>query len=127
MPENQNPYSYRLACSKSAGYYVLSGLSGSGETTFLFYTDSLTTTSYSYTAIYGDMFFIDYNGENEYVHAPTDNLVFNITSYDKGYISGNFSGQLTPLVTAGNSNNIFGSPGSIMITNGSFQNVPVFY
>jgi hypothetical protein len=124
---NQNPNSYTLGVSKSTGLYSFSGLSGSGETTFLFYTDSLTTVKYTYTGSYGDMFFISYHGEDEYVHAASDSLSFTITSYDKGLISGHFSGQLTPLVNAGNPNNTYGTPGSIIITNGSFQNVPVFY
>jgi hypothetical protein len=125
--DNQNPYSYTLGCSKSAGHYNLDGLSNSGETTFSFYTDSLTVANYKYTGIYGDMFFISYNGTNEYVHAASDNMSFNITSYSNGHISGNFSGQLTPMITAGNPNNTYGTPGSVLITNGSFQNVPVFY
>lgn len=124
---NQNPNSYTLGCSKSAGFYSLSALNSSGETTFVFYTDSLTTIKYTYTGSYGDMYFISYNGQDEYVHAASDNLGFTITSYNKGYISGSFSGQLTPMITAGNPNNTYGSPGSVRITNGSFQNVPVFY
>jgi hypothetical protein len=124
---NQDPIFYTLGCSKSAGLYSLSGLSSSGETTFYFYTDSLTTIKYTYTGSYGDMYFISYNGEDEYAHAASDNLSFTITSYNKGHISGNFSGQLTPLIAAGTFNNIYGTPGSVMITNGSFQNVPVFY
>lgn len=118
---------YTLGCSKATGYYALQALSDFGETSFIFYTDSLTNGNYKYTANYGDMFFIDYNNTNEFVHAPSDSMSFNITSYDNGHISGNFSGKLTPLITAGNPNNIYGEPGSVLITNGSFQNVPVFY
>ncbi|MEO6455935.1 MAG: hypothetical protein ABIN97_17775 [Ginsengibacter sp.] len=125
--DKQNPNLYTLGCSKNAGYYALQGLSSAGETTFVFYTDSLTVRNYEYTGIYGDMFFISYNGTNEYVHAASDNMSFNITSYNNGHISGNFSGQLTPMIAAGNPNNTYGAPGSILITNGSFQNVPVFY
>jgi len=122
---NQDAVSFTLGCRKSPGLYVLSGLSVSGETTFLFYTDSLTTMEYTYRG--GEMFFISYDGQNEFVQAPTDYLSFTITSYDKGYISGTFLGQLTPLISAGNPNNIFGTPSSIKITKGSFKNVPVFY
>ncbi len=125
--DNQDPNLYTLGCSKFAGYYNLDGLSSSGETTFSFYTDSLTVGNYKYTGIYGDMFFISYNGENEYIHAASDSLGLTITSYNGGHISGSYSGQLTPLITAGNPNNTYGTPGSVMITNGSFQNVPVFY
>ncbi len=125
--DNQNPNLYTLGCSKSMGNYNLDGLSSSGETTFTFYTDSLTVGNYKYTGIYGDMFFISYNGMNEFVHAASDSMIFNITSYNNGHISGTFSGLLTPLITAGNPNNIYGTTGSILITKGSFQNVPVFY
>ncbi len=52
-------------------------------------------------------------------------MSFTITSYSNGHISGNFSGVLTPLADA--NNNVFGDPGSVIITNGSFKNVPVFY
>lgn len=124
--DNQKPGYYTLACSKP-GYYVLEGLSSSGEFTFAFYTDSLTVGNYKYTGAYGDMFITSYNGTNEYVHAASDSMSFNITSYNNGHISGNFSGLLTPLITASTINNIFGAPGSVLITNGSFQNVPVFY
>ena len=125
--DNQDPIYYKLGCRKNAGYYSLQGLSNSGETTFAFYTDSLTQGNYKYLGTFGDMFFIDYNGTNEYVHAASDSMSFNITSYKNGHISGNFSGALTPLITAGTINNIFGTPGSVLITNGSFQNVPIFY
>ena len=123
--DNQN--FNRLECNKYAGYYLLEGLSSSGETTFPFYTDSLIVGNYKYTSTYGDMFFISYNGTNEYVHAASDSMSFNITSCNNGHISGNFSGQLTPMITAGNPNNTYGALGSVLITNGSFQNVPVFY
>ena len=124
---NQNLNSYKLRCEKSVGFYVLAGLGSSGETTFLFFTDSLTTGKYTYTGSYGDMFFISYNGQNEYAHHASDSLSFTITSYDKGHISGSFSGKLTPMITAGNPYNTYGARSSVIITNGSFQNVPVFY
>ncbi len=117
---------YTLGCSKFAGYYNLDAISSSGETTFSFYTDTLTVGNYKYLGTYGDMFFISYNGANEFVHAASDSMSLNITSYNNGHISGNFSGVLTPLITSGAVNNIFGDPGSVLITNGSFQNVPVF-
>ena len=123
--DNQNPNPYTLGCSKFVGYYNLDGLSNSGEITFSFPTDTLTVGNYKYTSIYGDMFFISYNGADEYVHAPNDSMSFNITFYKNGHISGNFSGLLTPLVDP--TNNIYGAPSSVVITNGTFQNVPVFY
>jgi hypothetical protein len=126
--DNQStvPY-YTLGCSKNPGYYSLGAISSSGETGFSFYTDSLAVGNYKYLGTYGDMFFIDYYNTAEYVHAPSDSMSFNITSYNNGHISGNFSGVLTPLITPGTTNNIFGDPGSVLITNGSFKNVPVFY
>jgi hypothetical protein len=124
--DSQNPSYYTLGCTKVSAYY-LEAISPSGETTFTFYTDSLTAGRYTYTGLYGDMYFIDYNGQNEYVHAATDSLSFTITSYKSGHISGNFSGRLTPMISAGNPTNIYGVSGSILITNGTFQNVPVFY
>lgn len=124
---SQDPNSYTLGCTKSVGYYSLDGLSTSGEITFAFYTDSLTIGNYKYTGNYGDMYFISYNGQDEYAHVATDSMSFNVTSYRNGLISGNFSGQLTPLISASTINNTYGTPGSTLITNGSFQNVPVFY
>ena len=123
---SQDPNSYTLGCTKFGGY-ILDGVSSSGEFTFNFGTDSLTIGNYIYTGIYGDMFFIDYNNQNEYAHAPTDSMSFNVTSYKNGLISGNFSGQLTPMISAGIPYNTYGAPGSTLITNGSFKNVPVFY
>ncbi len=124
--ESQDPNNYTLGCTKSTGY-SLDGLSSSGEITFTFYTDSLTIGNYTYTGNYGDMFFVSYNGQNEYAHVSSDSMSFNVTSYKNGLISGNFSGQLTPMISAGIPNNTYGVPGSVLITNGSFQNVPVFY
>lgn len=124
--DNQNPGYYTLSCSKSS-FYILSGVSNSGEITFMFYTDSLSEKNYRYDRMYGEMFFLDYNGTAEYVAGPTDYMSFTITSYKNGRISGNFSGQLTPLITAGNPVNTYGPRGSVLITNGSFQNVPVLY
>ncbi len=125
--DNQNPNSaYTLGCSKTTGYYALEGLSNSGEAGFVFSTDTLTVGNYKYLGTYGDMFFIDYYNTAEYVHAPSDSMSINITSYNNGHMSGNFSGVLTPLISAGTTN-IFGDPGSVLITNGSFKNVPVFY
>jgi hypothetical protein len=126
--DNQStvPY-YILGCSKYAGYYNLDAVTNAGETTFSFYTDSLTVGNYKFLGTYGDMFFMDYYNTNEYVHAPSDSMSINITSNSNGHISGNFSGVLTPLITASNINNIWGTAGSVLITNGTFKNVPVYY
>ncbi|MDP4218671.1 MAG: hypothetical protein Q8927_20935 [Bacteroidota bacterium] len=124
--DGQNPNYYTLGCTKSTGYN-LDGISNSGEITFTFYTDSLTLGRYTYTGIYGEMYFLTYNGQSEYVYAATDSMSFTVTSYQHGHISGTFSGRLTPLVSAGNPTNTYGAVGSISISHGSFQNVPVFY
>jgi hypothetical protein len=118
-----------LYCAKyynnPGNYYGIEGLSSSGEITFLFYTDSLNVGNYSYTSYYGPMYFANYNGSNEYVYDGSDSLSFNVTSYRNGHISGNFSGQLTPMLDP--NTNSFGVQGSVLITNGIFENVPVFY
>lgn len=119
------PY-YTLGCTKNPGYYSLSGVSSTGEFTFSFYTDSLTVGNYKHTGSYGEMFITNYNNTAEFIYAASDSMSFNITSYNKGHLSGNFSGALSPMVTAGNPNT-YGSPGSVLITNGSFKNIPVFY
>jgi hypothetical protein len=123
--DNQSPTQYTLGCTKSVTFYSLDGISSSGETSFIFYTDSLAIGNYKYIGTYGDMYFILYNGTNEFVHAPSDSMSFNITSYKNGHISGNFSGLLTPLLDP--NTNTYGASGSVLITNGTFQNVPVFY
>ena len=131
-PDSQSPNSYQLGCSKTPVgangiVYSLDCLSNTGELAFTFITDSLTVGNYSYTGIYGDLYVALYNGTNEFLHVPTDSISFNITSYSQGHISGNFSGRLTPMISAGNPNNTYGAPGSVLITKGSFKDVPVFY
>lgn len=129
-PDSQNPAAYQLGCSKTlyqgttSTVYNLDCVSATGELTFTFLTDSLTVGNYNLTGAY-DMFVLSYNGANEYVYAATDSISFNITSYTKGHISGNFSGQLTPLVQSGFSIQADGPP--VSITKGNFKDVPVFY
>jgi len=132
-PDGQSPTAYQLGCSKmlypgtNSTIYSLDLLSTTGELAFTFLTDSLKVGNYIYTSIYGDMFILSYNGADEYVHAAKDSISFNITSYTKGHISGDFSGRLTPMVTAGYPTNTYGAPGSVLITKGVFKNIPVFY
>lgn len=132
-PDSQSPNSYELGCSKTvypgtnSTIYGLDCIGTTGEMTYIFFSDSLTVGNYTYTGIYGDMFVLGYNGTDEYVHDPTDSISVNITSYSNGHISGNFSGRLTPMIMAGNPNNTYGTPGSVLITKGSFKDVPVFY
>jgi hypothetical protein len=124
--DHQGPGVHRLECIKSGGY-VLSAISSSGEFVFTFYTDSLKVGSYNYTSIYGPMYVTDFQGRPQYVYGPTDNMSFNVTTYNDGHISGNFSGQLTPMIMARYPDNIYGDPGSVSIKNGSFNNVPIVY
>jgi|SRR5450432_2175321 len=132
-PDSQSPTYYQLGCSKTLypgtnnSIYSLDCVSTSGEFTFTFGTDSLTVGNYLYTGISGDLFVLSYNNTDEFVHVPTDSISFNVTSYSKGHISGNFSGRLTPMISAGNPDNTYGTPGSVLITKGSFKDVPVFY
>jgi len=124
----QNSYGYEtLSCSKSRNYYSLGGVSNTGEIVFTFYTDSLTVGVYRRAFAYDDPFVAEYNGINGYIYAASDSITVNITSYDKGHISGNFAGVLTPVIIAGNPDNTYGTASSVLITNGSFKNVPVFY
>ena len=126
--DNQSTYPYRtLYCSKDLGNYNLSGVSNTGEITFSFYTDSLAVGNYKYTGANGEIFVTDYNNRNAFIFAATDSMSFNITSYNNGHISGNFSGVLTPMIAAGNPYNTYGAASSVSITKGSFKNIPVFY
>ena len=126
MPDadNQVAGSYRLACTKSYFYSIEAIVNG--DFYFTFFTDSLAVGSYTYSDIFGDGFVTDYNNHPSFVHYTGDNMNFNITSYSNGHISGNFSGKLTPLISGGTPE-IWGDAGSVLITNGSFENVPVFY
>ncbi|WP_431213853.1 hypothetical protein ACQ86N_02840 [Puia sp. P3] len=132
-PDSQSPTSYQLGCSKTlypgtnSTVYSLDLLSTTGELAFTFFTDSLKVGNYIYTSTYGDMFVLSYNNTDEFVHAPKDSISFNVTSYTKGHISGDFSGRLTPMVTAGYPTNTYGVSGSVLITKGVFKDIPVFY
>ena len=133
-PDKQVPGSRELYCDKTfyqgtnIPVYYLDCISTSGELTFTFmFTDSLTVGTYKYNGQYGEMFILDYNNTNGFVVSSPDNMTFTITSYTNGHISGNFSGKLSPMVTSGYPTNTYGTPGSVVITNGTFKDVPVFY
>jgi hypothetical protein len=115
-----------LYCEKSGGY-ILSGVSSAGELVLTFYTDSLSVGNYNYTSNYGALFVTTFEGRPQYVYGPTDHMNINVTSHKNGRISGNFFGQLTPAIVPGYPNNVYGTLGSVLIRNGSFENVPVFY
>lgn len=124
--DRQGPGIHTLECVKSSNY-VLSGITSSGDFVFTFFTDSLKVGNYNYASSYGPMYISTFQGKAQYVYGPTDHMSFNVTTYKDGHISGNFSGQLTPVITPGFPNNIYGVPGSVSIKNGSFTNVPVAY
>ena len=124
--DNWNGGYYTLSCQKSGGY-VLSGVGDYGEFVFTFFTDSLKVGNYKYTSSSGPMYVTDFQGQPSYVAGPTDNMNFNVTSYKDARISGNFSGQITPAVMQGPYGNVYGTYGSVVIKNGSFNNVPVVY
>ena len=118
--DHQLPGGRMLECVKSSDY-VLTAITDHGEFTFTFFTDSLKVGSYNYPSNWGGIYVTDFQGP-EFVYYPTDNMNFNVTTYQDAHISGNFSGVLTPKV-----NNIWGAPSSVVIKNGSFKNIPVFY
>lgn len=126
--DHQDTNYYRLACIKSNSYYYLDAIGDPyGEFTFNFYTDSLKAGSYNYPSGWGPTYVTTFQGNPQYVVYPTDDLSFNVTTYKNGHISGNFSGHITPAIIPGYPYNVYGNPGSVSITNGSFNNVPVFY
>lgn len=131
-PDSQSPTAYQLGCNKTynlngtSGPYYFGNLGTTGELTFVFATDSLAIGHYSMVGNY-DYFILSYNGTNAYLADPADSIAFNITSSGNGHISGNFLGRLSPLTSQDASGDHFGAPGSIVITKGSFTNVPVFY
>lgn len=114
---------YKLACHKSNGYNFY-GITDHGEFTFSFYTDSLKVGNYKYTAT--REYVTDF-GFPCYMAGPTDNMNINVTSYTKGRISGNFTGQISPAPMQGPYGPVFGAYGSVVIKNGLFSNVPVIY
>ncbi|HSZ87652.1 MAG TPA: hypothetical protein VK787_16580 [Puia sp.] len=124
--KNQDPTGYTLGCSKESTYYDFDAVTSAGEFTFMFLTDTLTTGNYNITGNL-DFFITEYNGTNDYLQSATDSIGFTVTSSKNGLISGTFSGRLTPLISQNYPNDIYGTPSSVLITEGSFKNVPVFY
>lgn len=117
-----------LQCERTTSYgYLFSAVIDNGELVFPFFTDSLKVGNYKYISNYGPFYVTTFEGRPQYVHGPTDNMDFNITSYKNGRISGNFSGQLTPAISQGPIDIVYGTLGSVVIKNGTFNNVPVVY
>lgn len=125
--DNQLPDYRRLECVKSNGY-VFSAIISYGDFIFTFYTDSLKEEAYKYSRYFGPIAYVTtFEGRPQYVYGPTDHMTFAVTSYKSGHISGTFSGQLTPALEQAYPDNIYGIPGSVVIKNGSFTNIPVIY
>ncbi len=125
-PDKQSPTNYLLGCTKeSNNQYYLASESG-GNLIFFFYTDSLKVGRY-HSYVNNNSPLLDFSNVASYHAYATDSLGLKITSFSKGHISGTFSGRLTPLIEVVNYKNIYGKPGSTIITDGSFKNVPVFY
>ena len=123
---NQPIGSRTLYCEKAGGY-ILSGGTGPEALIFTFYTDSLKPGNYEYISSYGRSYVTTFEGRAQYVYGPTDHMRFTVTSHKDGRISGTFSGQLTPVIRTGAINDEYGTFGSVVIRNGSFKDVPVYY
>jgi hypothetical protein len=123
----QDPSSYTLGCTKSNGYNLDAIGDPYGEFTFTFLTDSLKVGSYRYPSGWGPTYVTNFPGTPNYVVYPTDDLTFNVTTYQNGHVSGNFAGHITPAISISTLYTTYGNPSSVSITNGSFNNVPIFY
>lgn len=113
-----------LQCEKNNGYVLWCS---TNDFEFTFYTDSLKVGNYNYPSSYSGIYVVSYPGTANYIAGPPDYMDVNVTSYKNGHISGNFSGRLSPLVYQGPYGNTYGTFGSVIIKNGSFNNVPVVY
>lgn len=97
--------------------------------TFAIVTDSLKTTNYHYDSAYNNknfglfMFTVMADGNQSMLYYNSDYLDINITSYKNGRISGTFSAKTTPMKGGLNYDN----KGTILITDGKLNNVPVTY
>lgn len=91
-------------------------------------TDSLHTQSYHYDSSFiSDQFTIFtvlFNGQQSMVFYNTDYFDFIISSYSNGRVSGTFTAKMTPV--AGGTLD-YNSRGSIVITDGKLNNIPVTY
>ena len=99
----------------------------------LLYTDSLKTINYRYdsTDVQSHALIIDVSHDSPELLAGRvvfvgDFLNVTITSYANGKISGNFSARLSPYSRFSNSYN-YQDKGSVIVTEGQFSNVKVFY
>lgn len=113
-----------FSCTKTADRYNIFGKVEIGSAYFSIFTDSLSVGNYTQTTVTAkaDTGYLPF-----YIYAPTDRVSINISSHSNGYISGNFTALLTPVIDGSRIPYTYGAPSSIAITEGSFKNVPVFY
>ena len=122
--DRQMPAYRELYCEKTPNNnnYLLAGGRAPNDFIFTFHTDSMKLGNYKYTGMYGTEYVTTFEGRPQYVYVATDYMDFNVTSFKDGHISGNFTGRLTPWT-----NPAYGQAGSVVITKGSFTNIPIFY
>jgi len=110
--------------------YQLNAQKGSGNLLgFTILSDSLHETNYHYdSSIIGNNFVLytfnlAFNGQPGVIFFKGDKLDITISSYKNGSITGTFSGNLTPIAGAVDYN----LRGTLSITEGVINNVPVTY
>jgi hypothetical protein len=110
--------------------YLLNAQKGGNNVAIMtLVTDSLRTTTYHYDSTANDhtydvfLFTIMANGNQSALMYGGDYLDVKITSYNSGHISGTFSGKLTPIAN----NFDYNYKGSVTITDGKLNNIPVIY
>jgi hypothetical protein len=122
--------SKQLSPSSIPMTYLLSAQTGlANYLTFTIVTDSLHTINYHYDSAFKANNFprsiisLNYNIQSASVFFSGDYMDINISSYDSGRISGTFTAKLSP----------FGQPldysrqGTLVITEGVINNVPIIY
>lgn len=124
---NNQPAGWRTLYCEKPGGYILSALGSEGDFVFTFFTDSLKVGNYKFTGSFGTTYVTTFEGKPQYIAAPSDHMSFTVTAHKDGQISGTFTGQLSPAAFFSGGNPVFGAPGLVVIKNGSFENVPVFY
>jgi hypothetical protein len=127
---HQSDQNYQLACFRTAYTgginYDFDFLTPLGEFTNAINTDSLKPGQYINQGFAGGLFVFDDQNRNYFLTFSTDTVSFTITSNKNGFISGNFNARLTELVSQSGNTNSYGTPGSCVITKGTFSNIPVY-
>jgi len=67
-----------------------------------------------------------YNGDESDLLFDGDNINVNITSYENGLLSGNFTARLSPIVIV-NGDVDYSKRGTTVVAEGKFKNVPCSY